>query len=278
MAAAATLGTRLLMTIRFADGESSTVETLARAPPPASAFAVGTQSGPPRALRSEASSARREAPREALLRWLRPGAWSCLRGMRLTRRADLQDLRCSAFAGFRFPPEVIVLAVRWLLRFRIGSRSDRLEPVYVIVKKACRTFDKGARCFATAARVSDASGAVLAGSPEERTQHRATDCGILRLTATVATSSPKLSQKALRSSSPSVLSRWRVRRGTSSRPPGGHCLSAPRRVAGGVGPVRGASPARPTAQHRNRQRCRSAPPGPLDTRSPRRSRPASCRT
>jgi hypothetical protein len=27
--------------------------------------------------------------------------------MRLTRRADLQDLRCSAFTGFRFPPEVI---------------------------------------------------------------------------------------------------------------------------------------------------------------------------
>jgi len=60
---------------------------------------------------------------------------------------------------------------------RIGSPSDRLEPVYVIVKKACRTFDKGAKCFATAARVSDASGAVLAGSPEERTQNRATECG-----------------------------------------------------------------------------------------------------
>ncbi len=60
---------------------------------------------------------------------------------------------------------------------RIGSPSDRLEPVYVIVKKACRTLDKGAKCFATAARVSDASGAVLAGSPEERTQRRATDCG-----------------------------------------------------------------------------------------------------
>jgi hypothetical protein len=60
---------------------------------------------------------------------------------------------------------------------RIGSPSHRLQPVYVIVKKACRTYDKGAQCFATAARVSDASGAVLAGSPEERTQQRATDCG-----------------------------------------------------------------------------------------------------
>jgi hypothetical protein len=60
---------------------------------------------------------------------------------------------------------------------RIGSPSDRLQPVNVVVKKACRTYDKGAQCFATAARVSDASGAVLAGSPEERTQQRAMDCG-----------------------------------------------------------------------------------------------------
>ncbi len=31
----------------------------------------------------------------------------------------------SAFAGFRFPPEVILLAVRWYLRYglRIGSTS-----------------------------------------------------------------------------------------------------------------------------------------------------------
>jgi hypothetical protein len=60
---------------------------------------------------------------------------------------------------------------------RIGSPSDRLQPVYTIVKKACRTFDKGAKCFATAARVSDASGGVIAGTPEERTQRRALDCG-----------------------------------------------------------------------------------------------------
>jgi hypothetical protein len=60
---------------------------------------------------------------------------------------------------------------------RIGSPSDRLQPVNTIVKKACRTFDKGAKCFATAARVSDASGAVVAGTPEERTQRRSIDCG-----------------------------------------------------------------------------------------------------
>jgi hypothetical protein len=60
---------------------------------------------------------------------------------------------------------------------RIGSTSDRLQPVYVIVKKACRTFDKGAKCWATAASVSMADGGVLAGTPEERTQSRAIDCG-----------------------------------------------------------------------------------------------------
>jgi hypothetical protein len=60
---------------------------------------------------------------------------------------------------------------------RIGSPSDRLQPVYVIVKKACRTFDKGAKCWATAASVSMADGGVIVGTPEERTQRRAIDCG-----------------------------------------------------------------------------------------------------
>ena len=60
---------------------------------------------------------------------------------------------------------------------RIGSPSDRLQPVYTLVKKACRTHDKGAKCFATAARVSMADGGVIAGSPQERTQSRAIACG-----------------------------------------------------------------------------------------------------
>ena len=60
---------------------------------------------------------------------------------------------------------------------RIGSPSDRLQPVYVIVKKACRTFDKGAKCWATAASVSMADGGVVVGTPEARTQGRAIDCG-----------------------------------------------------------------------------------------------------
>jgi hypothetical protein len=60
---------------------------------------------------------------------------------------------------------------------RIGSPTDRLEPVYGIVEKACRTYDKGAKCWATAASVSMADGGVLAGTPEERTQSRAIECG-----------------------------------------------------------------------------------------------------
>jgi hypothetical protein len=60
---------------------------------------------------------------------------------------------------------------------RIGSPTDRLQPVHVVVKKACRTYDKGAKCWATAARVSMADGGVVAGTPQERIQSRAIECG-----------------------------------------------------------------------------------------------------
>jgi hypothetical protein len=60
---------------------------------------------------------------------------------------------------------------------RIGSPTDRLQPVHVVVKKACRTYDQGAKCWATAARVSMADGGVVAGTPEEKIQSRAIECG-----------------------------------------------------------------------------------------------------
>src|SRR5215475_711537 len=60
---------------------------------------------------------------------------------------------------------------------KIGPPSDRLQPVYVQVQKACRTYNKGARCFAKAASVSDASGATIAGTPQARTQRRSLSCG-----------------------------------------------------------------------------------------------------
>jgi hypothetical protein len=47
---------------------------------------------------------------------------------------------------------------------RGGSPSGRLESVYVLVKKACKQYDKGAACFTTAARI----GIPFAGSPEDR--------------------------------------------------------------------------------------------------------------
>jgi hypothetical protein len=58
-----------------------------------------------------------------------------------------------------------------------GAPSDRLQPVYALVKQACAQYDKGARCFTTAARVSDPSGGVIVGTPEERIQRQAIDCG-----------------------------------------------------------------------------------------------------
>jgi hypothetical protein len=58
---------------------------------------------------------------------------------------------------------------------RGGSPSDRLQPVYVLVKKGCKEYDKGAACFATAASV----GIPYAGSPAERKQQTALDCGFV---------------------------------------------------------------------------------------------------
>ncbi len=48
--------------------------------------------------------------------------------MRLTRRAVVPVPPRSAFAGGRFPPDVIVLAVRWYLRFGLSYR-DVEEPL-----------------------------------------------------------------------------------------------------------------------------------------------------
>jgi hypothetical protein len=60
---------------------------------------------------------------------------------------------------------------------RIGSPTERLQPVYALVAEACAQYDEGAKCFDTAARVSDRSGAVEVGTPEEETQTSALDCG-----------------------------------------------------------------------------------------------------
>ena len=60
---------------------------------------------------------------------------------------------------------------------QIGLPSARLQPAYALVNKACRIYANGARCFAREASVSDAAGAVIAGTPQERIQRRADRCG-----------------------------------------------------------------------------------------------------
>jgi transposase-like protein len=40
-----------------------------------------------------------------------------------TRPPRPAPVACSAFAGFRFPPDVIVVAVRWYLRFGLSYRD-----------------------------------------------------------------------------------------------------------------------------------------------------------
>ena len=60
---------------------------------------------------------------------------------------------------------------------RIGSPTERLQPVYALVAEACGRYDEGAKCFDTAASVSDQSGGVVAGTPEEQAQANALDCG-----------------------------------------------------------------------------------------------------
>jgi hypothetical protein len=60
---------------------------------------------------------------------------------------------------------------------RMGAPGTRLQPVYVMVTKACQALDRGARCFAKAASVSDAAGGTVAGTVEARIQNRSLSCG-----------------------------------------------------------------------------------------------------
>ena len=43
--------------------------------------------------------------------------------MRRRRSCPPVDLSGSAFSGYRFPPEVIMLTVRWYLRYRLSYRD-----------------------------------------------------------------------------------------------------------------------------------------------------------
>jgi transposase, IS6 family len=43
--------------------------------------------------------------------------------VRFCRRVGRPITSCSAFAGYQFPPDVIVLAVRWYVRFSLSYRD-----------------------------------------------------------------------------------------------------------------------------------------------------------
>jgi hypothetical protein len=60
---------------------------------------------------------------------------------------------------------------------RLGSPSERLQPASTLVGKAIQTYDKGARCYATAARAVSPSGAVVAGTQAARIADEAMECG-----------------------------------------------------------------------------------------------------
>jgi hypothetical protein len=57
---------------------------------------------------------------------------------------------------------------------RIGAPTERLAPVYTLVKKACVEYDKGAACFATARRY----GSPYSGTSADRKQNAAINCGL----------------------------------------------------------------------------------------------------
>ena len=51
-------------------------------------------------------------------------------------RATRPRVDRSAFAGFRFPPEVITVAVRWYLRYGLSYRDVEELPTWALEQKA----------------------------------------------------------------------------------------------------------------------------------------------
>src|SRR5439155_15346969 len=86
--------------------------------------AAGQGRGDPggRRWRGVPGRATRLMDRRALLHWL-PASIRDTRAMRSRRHLRPRPAPRSAFAGYRFPPEVITLAVRWYLRFGLSYRD-----------------------------------------------------------------------------------------------------------------------------------------------------------
>ena len=60
---------------------------------------------------------------EALLHWRISTVGGEGASMRPRRSRPVAAIRSSAFKGFRFPPEMIVLSVRWYLRYGLSYRD-----------------------------------------------------------------------------------------------------------------------------------------------------------
>jgi hypothetical protein len=58
---------------------------------------------------------------------------------------------------------------------RLGSPTDRLQPVYKLAKRGCAQYEKAAQCFATAAGMI---GHVITNAAEDRKLNQSIDCGL----------------------------------------------------------------------------------------------------
>jgi hypothetical protein len=56
---------------------------------------------------------------------------------------------------------------------RLGAPTSRLSPVRNLAQQGCDEYERAADCFTTAADL----GVVVAGSPEQRQQNEAIECG-----------------------------------------------------------------------------------------------------
>ena len=61
---------------------------------------------------------------------------------------------------------------------RMGPPGARLQQVYEMARKACRTYNKVARCFARAAAAGDVAGGTIEGSPQDQVMRRALSRGV----------------------------------------------------------------------------------------------------
>jgi hypothetical protein len=100
---------------------------------------------------------------------------------KLKKTNEKKTIQITTAASGKLIPEVMILLGKTLGSCsrelaRLGTPTDRLQPVGALATKACQQFSKAQRCYATAARLSNFGGGVLVGSPQERPYNRAIEC------------------------------------------------------------------------------------------------------